>query len=649
MKLPPEQEAIRAKCFHPTGTFVEFPKEDTEKSIPQRFEKIARLYPNRIGVKTGTQQMTYSALNSAANRLAEILVTQLGRGQKPVGLLFPKGIALIVAILGTLKAGKICVPLDPTLPQIRISHMLENAQASLIVTNGEYLPMGESFGQPRQCLNIDELNYTGESKSPAISLSPDDFAYIFYTSGSTGLPKGVSENHRNLLFHVMAETNEYHLCADDRLIFLAASGRDVLRALLNGACVYPFDIKKEGLAGLADRLIQERGTIFTSVVTAFRHFVATLSGDERFPQLRLIKLVGEMVHGQDVELYQKYFSGDCIFVNSYGPNEAGHVCHYFVDKNTKVTTSSVPVGYAVDGKDIILLDDEDNEVASGTIGQIAVRSRYLSPGYWRRPDLTRAKFWRANSDALELIYSTGDLGRISPDGCLVLMGRQDFQVKVRGNRVEIAEVEMALLDLETVKEAVVVAREDTPGQKRLVAYFVPTIQPAPTVTSLRKRLAEKLPDYMIPSAFVCLDSLPVVGIGKVNRQALPDPGESRPNLDTPFSFPRNPVEELLAQIWAQVLALDRVGIHDNFFDLGGHSLAATRVVSRIFQEFQLEIPLQSLLQCPTVAALSAVIDEYQGKKLGDAELERILTEIESLSNEQAQILVNDGTSRPSSK
>lgn len=640
---------IRSKCFHPTGTFVEFPKEDTEKSIPERFEKIVRMYPNRIGVKARTQQMTYAELNDVANRLADILVAQLGGGQGPVGLLFPKGIPLIVAILGTLKAGKICVPLDPSLPQSRISHMLENAQVGLIVTDGDYLSMGENFGQPRRCLNIDELNCTGESKGPAISLSPDDFAYIFYTSGSTGLPKGVSENHRNLLFHIMAETNEYRLCADDRLIFLAASGRDILRALLNGACVYPFDIKKEGLIGLADWFIQENITVFNSVVTAFRHFVATLSGNEQFPDLRLVKLVGEMVHGQDVELYQKYFSPDCIFVNSYGPNEAGHVCHYFVDKSTKITTSSVPVGYAIDGKDIILLDDEDNEVPSGTIGQIAVRSRYLSPGYWHRPDLTRAKFRRANSDALERIYSTGDLGRIGPDGSLVLMGRQDFQVKVRGYRVEIAEVEMALLDLETVKEAVVVAREDTSDQKRLVAYLVPTTQPAPTVTSLRQRLADKLPDYMIPSAFVYLDALPVIGIGKVNRQALPDPGASRPNLDTPFALPGSPVEERLAQIWAQVLALDRVGIHDNFFDLGGHSLAATRVVSRILQEFQLEIPLQSLLQCPTVAALAAVINEYQGKKLGDAELERILTEIESLSNEQAQILVNDGMSRPSSK
>jgi acyl carrier protein len=221
----------------------------------------------------------------------------------------------------------------------------------------------------------------------------------------------------------------------------------------------------------------------------------------------------------------------------------------------------------------------------------------------------------------------------------MFMGRQDFQVKVRGSRVEIAEVEMALLDLESVKEAVVVAREDTPGQKRLVAYFVPTRHPAPTVTSLRKWLAEKLPAYMIPSAFVCLDALPVVGIGKVNRQALPDPGESRPNLDTPFSFPRSLVEELLAQIWARVLALDRVGIYDNFFDLGGHSLAATRVISQVIKKFQLEIPLQALFAAPTVAEMAAVIEMQQGNKISQTDLERMLAEVESLSDSEARRLI----------
>ncbi len=639
MKLPLEQQAIRDKCFHPTGTFVEFPMEDVETSIPARFEKIARQYPNRIGVKTRTQQLTYFELSDAANRLADILLAQSGRGQKPIGLLFPKGIPLIVSILGTLKAGKICVPLDPTLPQSRISHMLENAQVNLIVTLGDYLPMAKAFGQPSQCFNIDELNYSGESKSPDISVGPDDFAYIFYTSGSTDLPKGVSENHRNLLFHVKSETNDYRLCADDRLIFIAASGRDVLRALLNGACVYPVDIKHEGLAGLADWLIQDEITILTGVVTVFRYFVATLNGTEKFPHLRLIKLVGEMVQSHDVELYRKYFSNDCILVNSYGPNEAGHVAHYFIDKTTKLTTRLVAVGHNVDGKDVILVDGDGREVDSGTIGEITVRSRYLSPGYWRRPDLTHAKFRPANPDLTERLYFTGDLGVRDPDGCLTVIGRQDFQVKIRGNRVEISEVESALIDLESVKEAVVVAREDARGEKRLVAYVVPATQPGPNVTALLKQLAEKLPQYMIPSVFVSLDALPVIGIGKVNRQALPDPGQSRPNLDPPFTMPRSPVENVLVQIWAEVLSLDRVGIHDNFFDLGGHSLAASRVVSRVIKNFRLELPIQSLFQSPTVAEMAAIIMQNQAKPASDVELAQMLHEVEAMSEEEAQKLL----------
>jgi len=619
---------------------MEFPKEDVEKSIPERFEKIARLYPNRIGVKTRTQQLTYFELSDAANRLADILLTQSGRGQEPIGLLFPKGIPLIVSILGTLKAGKICVPLDPTLPQIRISHMLENAQVNLMVTLGDYLPMAKAFGRPSQCFNIDELNYSGESKSPDMSVGPDDFAYIFYTSGSTGLPKGVSENHRNLLFHVKSDTNEYRLCPDDRLIFIASSGRDVLRALLNGACIYPVDMKQEGLAGLAGWLIPEEITVFTGVVTAFRHFVATLSGTEKFPHLRLIKLVGEMVQSQDVELYRKYFSNDCILVNSYGPNEAGHVAHYFIDKKTEITTRLVPIGYHVDGKDVILVDGDGREVDSGTIGEITVRSRYLSPGYWRRPDLTNAKFRPANPDSAERLYFSGDLGVRDPDGCLTLIGRQDFQVKIRGNRVEISEVESALINLESVNEAAVVAREDARGEKRLVAYVVPATQPGPTVTALRKQLAEKLPQHMIPSVFVSLDALPVIGIGKVNRQALPDPRQSRPNLDPPFAMPRRPVEEVLVQIWAEVLSLDRVGIHDNFFDLGGHSLTATQVVTQVIRYFRLEVPLRCLFESPTVSAMAAVITEHQGKQLRNEELENILAELESLPDEEAQRLVS---------
>jgi acyl carrier protein len=280
-----------------------------------------------------------------------------------------------------------------------------------------------------------------------------------------------------------------------------------------------------------------------------------------------------------------------------------------------------------------------SEVQGEEIGEIAVKSRYLTPGYWRRPDLTRAVLLPAEGD--QRIYRTGDIGRMLRDGCLLCLGRKDSQVKIRGHRVEIAEIEMALLNLGTIKAAVVIARRDRPDDHRLVAYLVPKEHPAPTVTKLRHALAETLPEHMIPSIFVLLDDLPLAPNGKINRAALPDPGNSRPELDTAFVAPRTRVEQKLAQIWTEILSLDSVGVHDNFFDLGGHSLAATRVVSQVIKQFQLELPLQSLFQSPTVAEMAAVINHPQGKQLGQQELDRILTELESISDEDAKRLLAD--------
>ena len=641
--LPPEQQAIRAKCFHPTGTFVEFPKEEIEQSIPERFERIVRKYPERIAVKTKYRQLTYAELNHAANRVAQAILAQRGISPEPIGLLFPKDLPLTIAIFGVLKAGKIYMLLDPTLPHVRLSYALEDAGAGLIVTNDEYLEMAETVAQHRSCLNIDTLDSSRCPENPDLALAPDTFAYILYTSGSTGRPKGVVENHRNLLHYIMTETNDLHICAEDRLTFLASQGRDIFRAVLNGATVYPKEIKREGLTGLAPWLIQEEITIYNSVASAFRHFVNTLSGAEQFPHLRLIKLMGETVYRRDVECYQKHFSEHCIFVNWYGPNETGLLSHYLIDKSTRITTGVVPVGYAAEDKDIFIVDEDGHEVGFDQAGEVAVRSRFLSPGYWRRPDLTRAAFSPAASTGTEHLYCTGDLGVMRPDGCLIHLGRKDLQVKIRGNRVEMVEVEMALLDLQPVKEAVVVAREDVRGVKRLVAYIVPTITPAPTTTALRTALAAKLPDFMIPSAFVFLDTLPLIGIGKVDRRALPKPDDKRPELRTPYVAPRIETEQRLSQVWEDVLDIRPVGIHDNFFDLGGHSLAATRVVSQVIKGFGLELPLQSLFAAPTVAEMAAVITEHQAKKLGKGELDRILVELESLSDEEARRLLAQRT------
>jgi acyl carrier protein len=356
-------------------------------------------------------------------------------------------------------------------------------------------------------------------------------------------------------------------------------------------------------------------------------------------------LEGDQISQKDVEIFKIYFASDCILVNGLGATECGLVRQYFNDKEVQITGNNVPVGYAVEDTKVLLFDDDGKEVGASCVGEIAVKSRYLSPGYWRRPDPTRARFLPDPNGGNELIYLTGDLGRIRPDGCLEYLGRRDFQVKIRGFRVEVTEVETVLLEHTNVRESTVVAQEGRFSDKRLVAYLVPSKKPGPSTSELRSLLKEKLPDYMIPSVFVMLDTLPLTPAGKVDRKALPFPSSARPELDTSFVAPTTPVEEELAKIWAEVLSLDQVGIQDNFFDLGGHSLLATQVISRVINTFKVELPIKSLFESPTVADMTVVITENMAKKAGDEDLTRMLTELESLSDEEAQRLLSNQSKR----
>ncbi|OLE20148.1 MAG: hypothetical protein AUI36_35095 [Cyanobacteria bacterium 13_1_40CM_2_61_4] len=400
------------------------------------------------------------------------------------------------------------------------------------------------------------------------------------------------------------------------------------------------DIKEEGLVHLADWLIQEGITIYKSFPTVFRHFVSTLSGRESFPELRLIRLEGEPLHRRDIDLHKKHFSSECLFVNSFSSTETGPICLYFVDKNTEISGNRVPVGYTVESMQVLLLDESGREVGFNQSGEIAVKSRFLSSGYWQRPELTGEKFLSEPGVQEERVYLTGDLGQMSEDGCLEHLGRKDFQVKIRSFRVDIGEVEATLVDHPAIKEAAIIASEDQSGDTRLVAYIVPTRYPALTVSDLRSFLKEKLPDYMIPSALVSLDKIPLTATGKVDRRALPDPGSARPELDTIYVPPRTLVEKEVAKIWAEILSLDLVGIHDNFLDLGGHSLAATRIVSRLINAFRLELPAQSLLQAPTVAEMAALILQAKVKEVGQEDLASVLNELEAISDQEAQDSLN---------
>lgn len=635
--------AARSKCFHPNGEFLEFSREETDQSIPERFEKIARKYPDRLAVKTKNHSLTYDDLNSAANRMAHTILSQRGRKNEPVALLMEQDAPVIAAILGALKAGKIYVPLDPSLPHLRLKYILEDLQASYMVTNNKNLPLAKSLaGTVLDLVNIDELDSLPDG-NPCIGIQPESLSWVIYTSGSTGKPKGVIQNHLNVLHFMMNYTNALHISVDDRLTLLysfSVNGgtHDIFAALLNGAALFPLDLKEDGFTHLGDWLIEERITIYHSVPTVFRQFVEGLSGQSEFPDIRIVRLGGEPVYKRELDFFKKLFSKDCILVNRLGSSETGSLRMYFVNKETQISGNLVPVGYAVMDNEILLVDDAGKQIA-GDEGEIAVKTRYVSPGYWGRPDLTDAVFLPGPAGGKERIYRTGDLGQMLPDGCLLHLGRKDFFVKIRGYRIDIDEIEAALRECPGIKEAVVVARNNNSGDERLVAYLVPTVQPGPKVGELRRFLNEKLPDYMIPHDFVTLEAIPLTDTRKVDRKALPDPGTSRPELTTPYVAPKTPIEKELAKIWAEVLSTDEVGIHDDFFDLGGHSLSATRIISRVIATFELQLPVQALFDAPTVAAMSVVISNEEGQKADEEELKRLLSEVESLSEETAEELL----------
>ncbi len=613
MKFPAEQDAIRANCFQSSGPFIEFSIQDVEMSIPARFEKIVKQHPDTISVKTSDHRCpTYAELNHEANRVAHAILAQRGNTAEPIGILFQNSIEQIAVMLGVLKAGKFFVLLDPSFPKARVESVLKDSHAELVITDRHNLLFAHELGcKDDRLMEFESIDSRLSRHNPCPSVASSALAYLVYTSGSTGQPKGVMQSHRNVLHNIMLRTNVTPVYVEDRIASLAAGTAHAVSntffALLNGAALFPFDVKKEGIAPLATWLQRERITLLWISSPLFRSFCDVLTGKEDFSNLRLLRLSSETIYKADIDLYKRYFPSNCPLFVGLASSETGLLRSYFVNHETIIAGTEVPVGYAAEGKEISLLDDNGNSVGYNQVGEIVVRSRFLSPGYWRRPDLTDAKFQPDPHDPEKRLYYTGDLGLMLPDGCLIHKGRKDLRVKIHGYGVEISEVEQALRRHEFIKDAVVVAGQDESGESRLMAYYVCSRPPAVTLTQLRSFLTKDLPDYMIPSVFVPLDSMPLLPTGKVDRYALPDPGKERPELDTPYVAPRTGIEQKLRRIWTEVLGLDQIGVHDNFFELGGHSLAATRVVSQVIKTFQLELPLQSLFQSPTVAEMAAII------------------------------------------
>ncbi|WP_442940787.1 non-ribosomal peptide synthase/polyketide synthase [Nostoc sp.] len=597
--------------------------------IHQLFESQVERISDAVAVIFENQQLTYAELNSRANQLAHYLQTL---GVKPdvlVGICVERSLEMIVGILGILKAGGAYLPLDPEYPAERLSFMLEDAQVTVLLTQDKLLEKLPGHKGQVVCLDTDWQLISQSTQDNAIALvQASNLAYVIYTSGSTGKPKGVTISHGAIASHCCIIQQAYELVQSDRVLQFAsinfdASLEQIFPTLIAGATLVlrgsdvwtPTNFQK---------IISDFGLTVVNLPTAYWQQLAQESAktkilDDANSQLRLVIVGGDVMLPEYVALWQQSPMSGVRLLNAYGPTEATITATLFEippqfskDTNQK----KVPIGCPLPNKTVYILDEHLQPVPIGIAGELHFGGVALAQGYLNRPELTQEKFIPNPFDKSKVksqkskLYKTGDLARYLPDGNIEYLGRIDNQVKIRGFRIELGEIEAVLSEYPHLQTSCVIAREDIPGNKSLVTYIVSQKEQTLIINDLRCFLKSKLPEYMVPSAIVILDALPLTPGGKIDRRALPAPDLHSQLLDK-YVAPRSPNEELLTQIWAYVLKVEQVGIYDNFFELGGHSLLATQLVSRIRNIFKVELPLRELFAAPTVAELAHLIGQLQ--------------------------------------
>ncbi|MEH2216414.1 MAG: amino acid adenylation domain-containing protein [Nostoc sp.] len=596
------------------NTTIDYPKH---LCIHELFEVQVEKTPESIAVVFKEQQLTYQELNYRANKIANYLQ---GLGVKPevlVGICVERSLETIVGLLGILKAGGAYVPLDPTYPKERLSFIISDSQVQVVLTQEKFVEGLTASGAKLVCLDTNrELIHQHSQENVNSNVTPDNLAYIIYTSGSTGTPKGVAVPHQ-AVNRLVCNTNYVQFVPSNRVAQASKTSFDaatfeIWGSLLHGArlVIIPQNIVLSPQSFAA--YIREQKISILFLTPALFNQLASIV-PEAFKDLHHLLIGGDALDPNSVKAVLRNGPPKRL-LNAYGPTESTtFACCYLVQDIPEGATN-VPIGRPISNTQIYILDSKLQPVPVSTPGELYISGDGLARGYLNRPELTEEKFIPNPFGEIggRRLYKTGDLARFLPDGNIEFLGRIDNQVKIRGFRIELGEIEALLSQHSDVQQAVVIAREDIPGDKRLIAYIVPNQKLDLSVTTLKGFLQEKLPSYMVPAAFVILDSLPLTPNGKVDRRNLPACDRTRPDLEETFVAARNPIEKTLAVIWTELLGLERIGVNDNFFCLGGHSLIATQILSRVREVFQVELSFQQIFANPTIAGLAQLIK--QGNK-----------------------------------
>lgn len=595
--------------------------------VPQLVAQQVAIRSESTALVVDNRRLSYGELNRRANQLAHYLQTLGVRPNVLVGLLLERSMDMVVGLLGILKAGGAYVPLDPAYPPARLSFMLEDAQVPVLVTQRR-----QAAGLPYQgarvvCMDSDEAALAQQSASNPISaVTAADLAYVIYTSGSTGKPKGVQITHESLLNLVFWHQRAFAVTPADRATQVTspsfdATGWELWSYLTAGASIYlPDENTRISPVLLRDWLLDNKITI-TFLPTALAESVMALDWPTT-ASLRFLLTGADALH--------HYPSPDLPFtlINNYGPTEATVVATSGHVSPTEHADGPPSIGRPIDNVQIYILDQHLRQTPIGEPGELHIGGTGLAKGYLNRPELTAERFipHPFSSELGARLYKTGDLARYLPDGQIAFLGRTDYQVKIRGYRVELGEIEAVLKQHPAVRQAVVVAHQEVPGENRLVAYIVLVSGTNVTSSSLQDTLATRLPDYMIPATFVLLETLPLTANGKPDRAALPKP-DAINTMREVIVEPTTPTEERLVSILAPLLGVEHVGIDDNFFLLGGHSLLGTQLISCIADAFGVTLSLRTLFDAPTVRQLSSEIEQL------------IIAKLEAMSDEEVRLLL----------